>query len=378
MSLVEMPEPARDSRLRKGKEPEAMGAEHGYATSRPLEKVPASRLRYTNPSQPAAHSSSDSSHSERGYLPVTQSLGWAEAPHNLRVETSSVVGRYSSVAKEAIFPPVSNSSSTRSMRGPSISGQPHHPGCEPALPPILKESGSHQQQQHHHHRCGPQVLPPLHEYHSSPEQQASTDSQQGYILLGPRQQQPYDTQPVTVQGASLGPIRAPKLLRIRFSPLSSALRPEQPEVAGVVAGQVPVSPTLSASQNDREVTPFVYALWSVVNDEGNRRWIQWNMDGSRFRVKNANNLLTAMQCYGLKAKKKDSLNKNLTEYGFHRISDGRRDGKLEDFWHEFIHPLFQRDRVDLLPGIIRRQRSNPSKSDQNRFGNWSDYPSTSN
>ncbi|PIA19196.1 hypothetical protein COEREDRAFT_28327, partial [Coemansia reversa NRRL 1564] len=94
----------------------------------------------------------------------------------------------------------------------------------------------------------------------------------------------------------------------------------------------------------------------IINDPRNEAWIRWCEDGKAFKFSSADKLLSTLQTAGLRAQNYHSIEKNLNDYRFVRLTDQRRkipdhDGKL---WWMFSHPQFLRDFPDGIVNIQRR------------------------
>ncbi|KAJ1950565.1 Heat shock transcription factor, partial [Linderina macrospora] len=99
----------------------------------------------------------------------------------------------------------------------------------------------------------------------------------------------------------------------------------------------------------------------IVNDPKNESWIRWTENGTAFKFSSSDKLLAALQAAGLRAQNYHSVEKNLNDYRFNRLTDQRRkipdtDGKL---WWMFSHTMFHRDFPDQIVRIQRRRRTNP-------------------
>ncbi|KAJ1902030.1 hypothetical protein LPJ66_000354, partial [Kickxella alabastrina] len=123
--------------------------------------------------------------------------------------------------------------------------------------------------------------------------------------------------------------------------------------------------TRSYTQTQRQRTSdtplFPILLYRIINDENNEEWIRWCEDGQAFKFSSADNLLSCLQAAGLRAQNYHSIEKNLNDYRFTRLTDQRRkipdpDGKL---WWMFSHQQFLRDSPDGIISIQRRRRTNP-------------------
>ncbi|KAI9503902.1 Heat shock transcription factor [Coemansia spiralis] len=119
----------------------------------------------------------------------------------------------------------------------------------------------------------------------------------------------------------------------------------------------------SAQRQRTSDTPlFPILLHRIINDPQNESWIRWCEDGKAFKFSSAENLLSCLQAAGLRAQNYHSIEKNLNDYRFTRLTDQRRkipdpDGKL---WWMFSHPQFLRDFPDGIVNIQRRRRTNPA------------------
>lgn len=112
-------------------------------------------------------------------------------------------------------------------------------------------------------------------------------------------------------------------------------------------------------QRTSDTPLFPILLHRIINDPQNAPWIRWCEDGTAFKFSSAENLLSCLQNAGLRAQNYHSIEKNLNDYRFTRLTDQRRkipdlDGKL---WWMFSHPQFLRDTPDGIVGIQRRRRT---------------------
>ncbi|KAI8323123.1 hypothetical protein GQ54DRAFT_240366, partial [Martensiomyces pterosporus] len=94
----------------------------------------------------------------------------------------------------------------------------------------------------------------------------------------------------------------------------------------------------------------------IINDPQNEAWIRWCDEGAAFKFSSAEKLLACLQAAGLRAQNYHSIEKNLNDYRFVRLTDQRRkipdpDGKL---WWKFSHGQFHRDNPDVIVNILRR------------------------
>ncbi|KAJ1718664.1 hypothetical protein LPJ61_006524 [Coemansia biformis] len=121
------------------------------------------------------------------------------------------------------------------------------------------------------------------------------------------------------------------------------------------------SMTTAQRQRTSDTPLFPILLHRIINDPKNESWIQWCNEGHAFKFSSADNLLACLQAAGLRAQNYHSIEKNLNDYRFVRLTDQRRkipdlDGKL---WWMFMHPQFLRDNPDGIVNIQRRRRTNP-------------------
>ncbi|KAJ2084167.1 Heat shock transcription factor [Coemansia sp. RSA 988] len=121
------------------------------------------------------------------------------------------------------------------------------------------------------------------------------------------------------------------------------------------------SMTATQRQRTSDTPLFPILLYRIINDSRNETWIRWCEDGKAFKFSSADNLLACLQAAGLRAQNYHSIEKNLNDYRFVRLTDQRRkipdhDGKL---WWMFSHPQFLRDFPDGIVNIQRRRRTNP-------------------
>ncbi|KAJ1903642.1 hypothetical protein LPJ81_002948 [Coemansia sp. IMI 209127] len=119
----------------------------------------------------------------------------------------------------------------------------------------------------------------------------------------------------------------------------------------------------SAQRQRTSDTPlFPILLHRIISNLENESWIRWCEDGKAFKFSSADKLLACLQAAGLRAQNYHSIEKNLNDYRFTRLTDQRRkipdpDGKL---WWMFSHPQFLRDYPDGIVNIQRRRRTNPA------------------
>ncbi|KAJ1818462.1 hypothetical protein LPJ75_001435 [Coemansia sp. RSA 2598] len=111
--------------------------------------------------------------------------------------------------------------------------------------------------------------------------------------------------------------------------------------------------------NDTPLFPIL--LHRIINDPKNESWIRWCDDGNAFKFSSADNLLACLQAAGLRAQNYHSIEKNLNDYRFTRLTDQRRKmpDKFGILWWMFSHPQFQRDNPEGIVNIQRRRRTNP-------------------
>ncbi|KAJ2860792.1 Heat shock transcription factor [Coemansia aciculifera] len=119
--------------------------------------------------------------------------------------------------------------------------------------------------------------------------------------------------------------------------------------------------TAAQRQRTSDTPLFPILLHRIIEDSENESWIRWCEDGKAFKFSSADNLLSSLQAAGLRAQNYHSIEKNLNDYRFIRLTDQRRkipdpDGKL---WWMFSHPQFLRDLPDGIVNIQRRRRTNP-------------------
>ncbi|KAJ2600939.1 Heat shock transcription factor [Coemansia sp. RSA 1804] len=119
----------------------------------------------------------------------------------------------------------------------------------------------------------------------------------------------------------------------------------------------------SAQRQRTSDTPlFPILLHRIISNPDNESWIRWCEDGKAFKFSSADKLLSCLQAAGLRAQNYHSIEKNLNDYRFTRLTDQRRkipdpDGKL---WWMFSHPQFLRDYPDGIVNIQRRRRTIPT------------------
>ncbi|KAJ2714137.1 Heat shock transcription factor [Coemansia spiralis] len=93
------------------------------------------------------------------------------------------------------------------------------------------------------------------------------------------------------------------------------------------------------------------------SDRKTNKWIHWVPDKQSFQFCKRGRLVEELNAYGLKAKRVQSMVKNLRDYGFKPIRDGR--SRISDekgiIWYEYEHPLFQKDQRGLLKRMYRRR-----------------------
>ncbi|KAJ2725474.1 Heat shock transcription factor [Coemansia sp. Benny D115] len=119
--------------------------------------------------------------------------------------------------------------------------------------------------------------------------------------------------------------------------------------------------TQTQRQRTSDTPLFPILLHRIINDPNNESWIRWCDDGKAFKFSSADNLLGCLQAAGLRAQNYHSIEKNLNDYRFVRLTDQRRkipdaDGRL---WWMFSHPQFLRSNPDGIVNIQRRRRTNP-------------------
>ncbi|KAJ2362196.1 Heat shock transcription factor, partial [Coemansia sp. RSA 2610] len=119
--------------------------------------------------------------------------------------------------------------------------------------------------------------------------------------------------------------------------------------------------TTAQRQRTSDTPLFPVLLHRIITDPANEQWIRWCDDGKAFKFSSADNLLACLQAAGLRAQNYHSVEKNLNDYRFTRLTDQRRkipdlDGRL---WWMFSHPQFLRDHPDGIVNIQRRRRTNP-------------------
>ncbi|KAJ1793938.1 sequence-specific DNA binding [Coemansia sp. RSA 1938] len=119
--------------------------------------------------------------------------------------------------------------------------------------------------------------------------------------------------------------------------------------------------TTTQRQRTSDTPLFPVLLHRIITDVHNESWIRWCDDGQAFKFSSADNLLACLQAAGLRAQNYHSVEKNLNDYRFTRLTDQRRkipdlDGRL---WWMFSHPQFLRDHPDGIVNIQRRRRTNP-------------------
>ncbi|KAJ2849300.1 Heat shock transcription factor, partial [Coemansia erecta] len=119
--------------------------------------------------------------------------------------------------------------------------------------------------------------------------------------------------------------------------------------------------TQTQRQRTNDTPLFPILLHRIINDPKNESWIRWCDDGKAFKFSSADNLLACLQAAGLRAQNYHSIEKNLNDYRFTRLTDQRR--KLPDkngvLWWMFSHPQFLRSNPEGIVNIQRRRRTNP-------------------
>ncbi|KAJ1965556.1 sequence-specific DNA binding, partial [Dipsacomyces acuminosporus] len=120
--------------------------------------------------------------------------------------------------------------------------------------------------------------------------------------------------------------------------------------------------TYTQRQRTSDTPLFPILLYRIITNPQNESWIKWCDEGTAFKFSSSDNLLTCLQSAGLRAQNYHSIEKNLNDYRFTRLTDQRRkipdpDGKL---WWKFSHPQFHRDNPDVIVNIQRRRRTNPT------------------
>ncbi|KAJ1678512.1 hypothetical protein EV182_003902, partial [Spiromyces aspiralis] len=70
------------------------------------------------------------------------------------------------------------------------------------------------------------------------------------------------------------------------------------------------SPVMSG-QEERKSLLFPEALYAVLEDPSNHDWIRWDDNGLSFRFNDYDKLLKALTLYGVRARMKPSVSKNL-------------------------------------------------------------------
>ncbi|KAJ1668137.1 Heat shock transcription factor [Coemansia sp. RSA 1646] len=120
--------------------------------------------------------------------------------------------------------------------------------------------------------------------------------------------------------------------------------------------------TSTQRQRTSDTPLFPILLHRIISNPENESWIRWCEDGKAFKFSSADKLLACLQAAGLRAQNYHSIEKNLNDYRFTRLTDQRRkipdpDGKL---WWMFSHPQFLRDYPDGIVNIQRRRRTNPA------------------
>ncbi|KAJ2229857.1 Heat shock transcription factor [Coemansia sp. RSA 485] len=119
--------------------------------------------------------------------------------------------------------------------------------------------------------------------------------------------------------------------------------------------------TQAQRQRTNDTPLFPILLHRIINDPKNESWIRWCDDGKAFKFSSADNLLACLQAAGLRAQNYHSIEKNLNDYRFTRLTDQRR--KLPDrngvLWWMFSHPQFLRSNPEGIVNIQRRRRTNP-------------------
>ncbi|KAJ2438237.1 kinase-regulated stress-responsive transcription factor skn7, partial [Coemansia sp. RSA 2424] len=113
--------------------------------------------------------------------------------------------------------------------------------------------------------------------------------------------------------------------------------------------------TAAQRQRTSDTPLFPILLHRIIDNPKNESWIRWCEDGNAFKFSSADNLLSSLQAAGLRAQNYHSIEKNLNDYRFTRLTDQRRkipdpDGKL---WWMFSHPQFLRDFPDNIVNIQR-------------------------
>ncbi|KAJ1840453.1 Heat shock transcription factor [Coemansia sp. RSA 486] len=111
----------------------------------------------------------------------------------------------------------------------------------------------------------------------------------------------------------------------------------------------------TASAANEEVIGFVYALYRIVENQTNTEWIRWADNGSSFEFCDWERLMACLRRYGLKARQRASVTKNLTDYSFRRLKDMRKrvPGHGGIIWWHFSHSDFIRGSPDRLCRIVR-------------------------
>ncbi|KAJ1920961.1 hypothetical protein H4219_001014 [Mycoemilia scoparia] len=261
------------------------------------------------------------------------------------------------------------------------------PASSYSLPPLIDTAGASLQYRHNHHQYSrnrngshpyfhPSSAHRVSESgrHSSPAPSGSWPSsspqyRQQTSIGKYRMPTPGSSPPAGINASPVNNANG-SLSRPPYSPPYSApvdIPPGslhgQPQLFNRGGSSSPSTVTEYSSEEKKSLL-FPEALFAVLEDAKNYSWIRWDPDGKSFRFNNYDNLLEALTRYGVRARMKPSVSKNLNDYQFQRLSDARKRKRSPDsvMWHVWKHPEFQRDRLDLIKNMVRRKSSTATTS----------------
>ncbi|PIA17120.1 hypothetical protein COEREDRAFT_7885 [Coemansia reversa NRRL 1564] len=101
---------------------------------------------------------------------------------------------------------------------------------------------------------------------------------------------------------------------------------------------------------------FPYVLYLLLEDTKNSEWIRWRSDGTGFKFCSWPRLLEALNKKGMNMRLITSIKKNLNDYGFKTLCDGRRRIKTTNGkkWFEYSHKRFSEGDKNGLQTIRRK------------------------
>ncbi|KAI8051014.1 hypothetical protein BDF22DRAFT_656966 [Syncephalis plumigaleata] len=133
---------------------------------------------------------------------------------------------------------------------------------------------------------------------------------------------------------------------------------------------------------NNQIPDFIRKLHSLLEDERHSRVVSWGDYGKSFIVKDQSEFSKSILPMHFKHSNFASFVRQLNKYDFHKVKRNNEEDIVlygEHAW-EFDHPMFQRNRHDLLGGIKRKctSKSTASNSGSQSTGGYDNALNTNN